>query len=179
MRITAGSLRGRQVKLPKVDGVRPTPAKVRQALFNILGDVTGWRVLDLFAGSGLMAMEAISRGAAQVVSIERNRRVCRHLQQVRKAWQLAERWQVMMGEVHGLLAQLAGAHFDLVFADPPYARGFAASIPARLDECGITCDVLVIEEAARAAPSWPPGWTAVTPRRYGDTCLYILHPEEA
>lgn len=176
MRITAGCFRGRELKLPPAAGVRPTPAKVRQALFNIVGDVRGWHVLDLFAGSGLVALEAISRGAAHVTSIERSRRVCRHLEHIRKTWQLSERWQVHLGEVHAALSHFAGRHFDLVFADPPYGQGYAASTPAWLDDAGMSCRILIVEESVRVQPRWPEGWMAQPPRRYGDTCLHVLRP---
>ncbi len=73
MRITAGAMRGRVITVPNVPGLRPTPSKVRQALFNILGSVDGFRILDLFAGSGIMALEALSRGAASATSIEQDR----------------------------------------------------------------------------------------------------------
>jgi len=179
MRITAGRLHGRELRLPPMPGVRPTPAKVRQALFNILGDISGWRLLDLFAGSGLMALEAVSRGAAQVISIERSRRVFRHLQQVRAAWQLDGCWRLHMGEVRAALPRFHGQTFDLVFADPPYDRGCAARIPAWLDAAGVGCRLLVIEESARARPQWPRNWEAQLPRRYGDTCLHLLRRRES
>lgn len=176
-RITAGSLRGRTLRVPDAADLRPTPAKVRQAMFNILGNIEGDRVLDLFSGSGLMALEALSRGASEVVSVERQRPVVQQLQKVREEWGLEECWRIMAGEVFSVLERLRGEQFDLIFADPPYAKGFAEKLPQRLSDAGIGCRRLVIEESARVSPIWPQGWTADPPRRYGDTSLHFLRPE--
>ncbi len=178
MRITAGSFRGRSIHIPNIAGLRPTPAKVRQALFNILGDVTGWSILDLFSGSGLMALESLSRGATRAVSIEQHHKAFELLQKVRHEWDLAERWQIMRGSLPALLGKLEGQCFDLVFADPPYERHVAEQLPSWLSRHAISCRHLVVEESARMRPRWPAGWTAVQSRRYGDTCLYFLVTEE-
>jgi 16S rRNA (guanine966-N2)-methyltransferase len=177
MRITAGSLRGRRLASPVQADVRPTPSKVREALFNILGDVDSWRVLDLFAGSGLMALEAISRGAA-ATSVEQHGANCRTMQAIRDDWRLNERWQIIAGHLPEALSVLDNQTFDLVFADPPYATGIAEQIPAWLDAHGIRSGRLVIEEAAHVTPRWPGGWTPGRSRRYGGTCLHFLAPED-
>ena len=179
MHITAGRFRGRNLPVPKQAGVRPTPSKVRQALFNILGNMEGASVLDLFSGSGLMALEALSRGAAAATSVEKNKRIFKHLQDIRCDWSAQHEWQLICGDVQAMLSRLAGQHFDLVFADPPYAKGISAHIPHWLDDAGISCAQLVIEESARVDPLWPSGWTQLQSRRYGDTCLYFLEPEAA
>jgi len=178
MRITAGSFRGRSIHIPGIAGLRPTPAKVRQALFNILGDVTGWSILDLFSGSGLMALESLSRGAEQAVSIEQHHKAFELLQKVRHEWGLLERWQIMRGSLPAMLGKLEGQHFDLVFADPPYEKQVAEQVPAWLSRQDISCRHLIVEESARMRPCWPAGWTAMQSRRYGDTCLYFLAMEE-
>jgi len=179
VRITAGRFRGRNLPVPKSPDVRPTPSKVRQALFNILGSVEDMCVLDLFSGSGLMALEALSRGAAMVISVEKSKRIFKHLQDVRCDWDIQDGWQLLCGDVQGILPHLAGQHFDLVFADPPYAQGISECIPRWLDDSRISCAQLVIEESGRVDPVWPSGWTEPQSRRYGDTCLYFLEPEAA
>jgi len=179
MRITAGRFRGRNLPVPKSPEVRPTPSMVRQALFNILGSIEGACVLDLFSGSGLMALEALSRGAVAATSVEKNKRIFKHLQDVRRDWEIRGEWQLLCGDVQGMLSRLAGRRFDLVFADPPYAQGISEHIPCWLDNSRISCAQLVIEESARIDPLWPPGWTQARSRRYGDTCLYFLEPEAA
>lgn len=179
MRITAGTLRGRRLPSPTHAAVRPTPSKVREALFNILGDIDGRRMLDLFAGSGLMALEAVSRGAA-AVSIEQAAVNCRAMQAVRADWGIGEdRWRIVAGSLPAALSALAGEAFDLVYADPPYRQGIAEKIPAWLDAHGIAAAQIVIEEAAGVQPAWPQGWTPAQSRRYGDTCLHFLAPEES
>lgn len=177
MRITAGSLRGRNIHVPDIAGLRPTPAKVRQALFNILGGIEGWQVLDLFAGSGLMALESISRGAETAISIEQHHKACDQLQKIRSEWQLEKSWRILPGDVLQSLSKLKDHRFDLIFADPPYEQGIAEQIPAWLEEHGISCRWLVVEEASRAEPIWPAGWTLMQSRRYGDTCLHFLTME--
>lgn len=178
MRITAGRFRGRKIPVPRVAGVRPTPSKARQALFNILGNIEGASVLDLFSGSGLMALEAISRGASTISSIDSSEHVIRHLQDMRERWEIGSCWQLLHGDVCAILERLGDQHFDLVFADPPYARGISEDIPRWLDQSRIFCTQLVIEESARVDPPlWPSGWTQQRLRRYGGVCLYFLARE--
>jgi len=174
MRITAGAMRGRVITVPNVPGLRPTPSKVRQALFNILGPVDGFRILDLFAGSGIMALEALSRGAASATSIEQDRRAVKALQQSRDTLNMSDQWLIQTGSVEQGLPRLAGKAFDLIFADPPYARGFTEVLPDLLTQSDIHCGQLVIEESARVKPEWPDGWICRQSRRYGDTCLHFL-----
>ncbi len=178
MRITAGRFRGRNIHVPDIAGLRPTPAKVRQALFNILGDVGGWSVLDLFSGSGMMALEALSRGAVSATSIEQHHRAFERLQRIRHDWRLQACWRILHGSLPAMLTKLDGQHFDLAFADPPYEQGIAEQVPGWLDTHGISCRHLIVEESARMQLRWPAGWTATQSRRYGDTCLYFLAMEE-
>ena len=174
MRVTAGSLRGRALNVPDAEGLRPTPAKVRQALFNILGPVEEMSLLDLFSGSGVMALEALSRGAASALSIEQNRNLTRNLSNIRTAWLLEGKWQIKTATVEKGLAMLSGQKFDLIFADPPYQQGFADRLPQWLDRYEIGCGQLVIEESARVNPLWPAGWQCEQSRRYGDSTLHFL-----
>lgn len=179
MRITAGLMRGRNIQVPDIPGLRPTPSRVREALFNILGEVGDFRVLDLFSGSGIMAMEALSRGASAAISIEGNRKACNSLKQARATLALEDAWQILSGKLPQVLDRLeTPARFDLIFADPPYEKGFAEKIPAWLTEHHIGCEYLVIEESARIDPLWPSGWREFKVRSYGDTTLHFLEPEE-
>jgi len=164
------------LNVPELPGLRPTPSKVRQALFNILGDVEGMSMLELFSGSGIMAVEALSRGAASVLSVERNPKAVQQLKGLRQIFGLNDRWQIMQAEVGKGLATLASRHFDLIFADPPYEQGFAERLPALLGRHEIACGMLVVEESARVEPAWPNGWQCRQSRRYGDSCLHFLEP---
>ena len=179
MRITAGEFRGRKLTVPDVAGVRPTPSRVREALFNILGSIEGFQLLDLFSGSGLMALEALSRGASSVISIEQNRRVCTHLRDLSEAWDLKSRWQVLQAELPVALARLKQKQFDMVFADPPYGKGYLEMVPQWLDANDIVCRRLVIEESSTVGAPTAPGWTHEQARRYGDTCLHFFNKGDA
>ncbi|WP_232726466.1 16S rRNA (guanine(966)-N(2))-methyltransferase RsmD [Mariprofundus ferrinatatus] len=167
-------MRGRILKVPDITGLRPTPSKVRQAMFNILGPVEDMSVLDLFSGSGVMALEALSRGAANALSIEKNRSLTQRLSAIRMAWGLESQWQIKTASVEKGLAALAGNSFDLIFADPPYQQGFCENIPTWLDSFEIGCAQLIIEESSRMQPVWPTGWQCAQSRRYGDTTLHFL-----
>lgn len=178
MRITAGTHRGRVLHVPDLAGLRPTPSRVREALFNVLGDINGWHMLDLFAGSGIMAIEALSRGAESAISIEQQHQACQLMQDCSHQLNL-NGWQIHKGALPSALSRIENSTFDLVFADPPYHQNLAEKIPLWLDEHGIQCQQLVIEEASRAKPVWPESWTLTRSRRYGDTTLHFLkndHP---
>jgi len=173
MRITAGTHRGRVLHVPDLPGLRPTPSRVREALFNILGDIDGWKVLDLFSGSGIMAIESLSRGAVSATSIEQHHKACHLMQDCRSQLEL-KNWDIIKGSLPAALNRVETGSFDLIFADPPYDQAIAEKIPAWLDEHGIRCRQLVIEESSRARPLWPEHWTLTRSRRYGDTCLHFL-----
>ena len=176
MRITGGELRGRVVRVPDLPDLRPTASKVRQALFNILGSVEGCAMLDLFAGSGIMALEALSRGAASVTSVESSRRAVRQLQQLRTTLGVETAWRIEQARVETWLKQHDGASFDLIFADPPYAAGYTDRLPALLGASHITAAQLIIEASAKTAPDWPPTWRCTQSRTYGDCVLHFLTP---
>jgi len=179
MRVTGGALRGRVLQAPPIVGLRPTPAKVREALFNILGDVHARSMLELYAGSGIVALEALSRGMAHVTSVEANRRAMRHLREIRKSWRLESCWRLMPGRVQEVMQTLAGMRVDLVFADPPYAQGLAERLPALLDRYAIEAHWYVVEESSRVQPVWPEGWQCLQARRYGDTTLHFLQRQRS
>jgi 16S rRNA (guanine966-N2)-methyltransferase len=124
VRIIGG--RWKRTPLPVLDrpGLRPTPARVRETLFNWLGhDLTGWRCVDAFAGTGALGLEAASRGAAEVVLIEQDAALVTRLNQLKARLQGAETVRVERGDALAGLRQRHGAGFDLVFLDPPFAEG--------------------------------------------------------
>ncbi len=124
VRIIGG--RWKRTPLPVLDrpGLRPTPARVRGTLFSWLGqDLTGWRCVDAFAGTGALGLEAASRGAAEVVLIEQDAALVTRLNQLKARLQGAETVRVERGDALAGLRQRHGAGFDLVFLDPPFAEG--------------------------------------------------------
>ena len=164
-------MRGRTMRVPDIDGLRPTPSRVREALFNILGDLQGASVLDLFAGSGVIGLEALSRGASSVLSIESNRTACQAMKVIEESWGI-EGWSVQSASLPKALP--AGQHFDFIFADPPYNTGLAAQIPAWLAKQGITYGDLVIEESSRSRLQWKQEILPVQARKYSETTLYFF-----
>ncbi|MDX8384617.1 MAG: 16S rRNA (guanine(966)-N(2))-methyltransferase RsmD, partial [Ghiorsea sp.] len=172
MRITAGSMRGRTIAVPNIQGLRPTSSRVREALFNILGDVQGDRVLDLFAGSGVMGIEALSRGASSLHSIESNRQACQAMQGLQQAWGMSE-WQITSALLPKALHHVDKS-FDLIFADPPYDQGLSVQIPAWLASHGIAYQRLIIEESSRAKLCWQEDFMPESHRKYGESTLYFF-----
>jgi 16S rRNA (guanine966-N2)-methyltransferase len=161
---------------------------VSQAVFNMLGDVAGLRVLDLFAGSGALGLECLSRGAASVLLVDQDRGACETIRRNLAKTRL-EGALVRQGDVFKLLTQFAreGLPFDLIFADPPYAHrpdevDLAAKLLAapELAELVAPGGSIVLESLARrgGAASWP-GWETVRDREYGSTRIVWLRRPEA
>jgi len=178
MRIVAGTLGGRRLKSPAGHRVRPTSDKVREALFSILGDrISGARVLDLYAGTGAVGLEALSRGAESVLFVEQSALVRRILKENVHSLGLEDRCAVRAGRVPGVLDSLAaaGAEFDMVFADPPYERGQVARLLSSEPLLKVTAaDALLIVEMRKSEAPDPGLWVEAQRRRYGDTCLWFL-----
>lgn len=194
MRLTGGMERGRRIRAPRGLGTRPTAAKVREALFNILGPPPGGAVLDLFAGTGALGIEALSRGAARAVFVERDRQALLALRDNLKELGLADRSVVVAADVKTGLRRLSAslspqAHeedrFSWVFLDPPYAmdkasglggvtEGITEGILAELTERNLlaACAVVIVEHDSRHRPPASVGALFLTDRReYGDTEL--------
>lgn len=168
MRITGGSLRGRRLPHAVPQGARPTSARVREALFNILGqDLGGQRVLDAFGGSGVLSFEAASRGA-DVVCIERNRRSADLIRTASEALQVAVR------VVTGSSPQAApDERFDLVLADPPYDADLQGLLPGLASR---VAGQLVLEHSRKVEAPALLGLELTRSRRYGDTVLSFYRP---
>jgi 16S rRNA (guanine966-N2)-methyltransferase len=175
VRIIAGKWRSRIVKFPAAAQLRPTPDRVRETLFNWLGQrLDGLACLDLFAGSGALGFEALSRGAARVVMVERDRAVAAALRESARELQAAE-IDIVEGEALAYLGR-AGEKFDVAFVDPPYASALAAQamdrLPARLRPGAR----VYVESAVPLALATP--WRALREDRAGAVryALYELDP---
>ncbi len=176
-RIVAGTAGGRRLKVPP-KGTRPTSERVREALFNALetaGELDGARVLDLYAGSGALGLEALSRGASDALFVESDRRAVEVLRGNVAALGLGG--TVRAGQVEAVVAAPAPASYDLVLADPPYAVDAAAlgSVLAALAAGGWLgrAALVVVERAARdGEPDWPPGFAPSRAKKYGDTAVF-------
>ena len=131
IRIIAGQYRGRRIAVPERDDLRPTPDRVRETLFNWLGQtLEGRRCLDLFAGSGALGFEAASRGASRVVMVEKDREVFAALSKTRELFG-AQQIDLVLADAFDYLGQ-AGEDFDVVFLDPPFRQNALPALLARL-----------------------------------------------
>jgi len=187
MRITGGTAARRILRVPKGLAVRPTPDLVKQAVFNSLSTrVVGARVLELFAGTGALSLECLSRGAASALCVERS---TRHAQILRLNFQQAgfgSALQVRVQDVFTALGQLAaaGEQFDLIMADPPYGeknRGHRSTSYAQqlLDDAELprllpTDGLLVLGHARRDELTLPPAWREKKRLRHGDSVMRFL-----
>jgi len=175
----AGSLRGRRLVAPSGPATRPTSDRVREATFNALASLDVVRdatVLDLFAGSGALGIEALSRGAAHCTFVEQARPAIAAVRQNLDALGLSEQATVVTMDVDRYVASAAAGRFDLALADPPYAYD---GWPALLD--AVPAAVLVAESDRAVEPGEPgetggpsAGWELVRSRRYGTTHVTIL-----
>ena len=177
MRITGGIYRGRILKVPEGIEVRPTQDRVREALFNILmHDIAEARFLDLFAGSGAVGLEALSRGASSATFVEQN---ARHISFIRSnAAMLKVVPEIVSADAYLYLSAFSGAPFDIAYADPPYAlgeeRGFAEMLKTLSDRNVVRPGGLFIAETtSRQNLTDVLGWDLCRDREYGKTRLLI------
>lgn len=178
VRIVAGVAGGRRLAVPP-RGTRPTSDRVREAVFSALQArraLDGARVLDLYAGSGALGLEALSRGAAHVRFVESDRRAAAVLRRNVEALKLSGA-QVSTATVAAVLRGDPGRPYDVVLADPPYALddGALSEVLATLagGDWLASGALIVLERAAKAVPpTWPPGVVPLTQREYGDTSVH-------
>ena len=182
VRIVAGSLRGRKLKFPDAPGLRPTPDRVRETLFNWLAPhIAGTRVLDLFAGSGALGFEAMSRGAARVMLVESNQAVATLLREAVIRFGLGNaRVESTDALAYLKRAMLPGGDgpFDLIFLDPPFASGLQRPALDRIVELGILAPggFCYLESPRRAAIApLPEGWTLHRSGTAGEVGYHLLH----
>lgn len=182
MRIIAGTLGGRRLRAPPGHDTRPTSDRVREALFNILAPPPpDAAVLDLFAGSGALGFEALSRGASRCVAVDASRAVTRILRENAAALGVGDATEVHCGDALRLLPRLCGP-FQWVFVDPPYASELAERALAALGRgelLGPGAVVVVEHDRRRAPPETVDRMVRTDRRRYGDTELsfYAAAPE--
>jgi 16S rRNA (guanine966-N2)-methyltransferase len=174
MRLTGGADRGRKLRAPRGNGTRPTASRVREAIFNILGPAPDAPVLDLYAGTGALGLEALSRGAPKVVFVERDQRALASLSRNLRELGLSDRAVIVGGKVQAALARLADGpdRFAWVFVDPPYASGEAQQTLEALAGSGVLAPgaVVMFEHDKRRVPPDSAGALYLCDRRfYGDT----------
>ena len=175
MRIVAGSRRGHRIFAPKGIVTRPTGDRVREAAFALIGPVEGAMVLDVFAGSGAMGLEALSRGATRCVFVECDRAACRVIEQNLEKLQLTGAVVLCQEAARAVREERARGHrYDLVLVDAPYeeweryAAPLGELLPELLDDGGLA----VVETASRVEPELP--LRLVTTRRYGSARITVF-----
>jgi 16S rRNA (guanine966-N2)-methyltransferase len=176
LRIIGGAWRGRRLRFPPQEEIRPTPDRVRETLFNWLGPrVPGAHCLDLFAGSGALGLEALSRGAAHVTFVERDAVAVRELRA-----RLAE-WQAVGGQVeHSDALRFLGNSprpFEIVFLDPPFASELLTQVSGALEEkhwLSANALIYVETDAASGLPRLPACWQVTRTKRAGAVGYHLL-----
>jgi 16S rRNA (guanine966-N2)-methyltransferase len=180
MRVIAGTAKGRRLRVPAGLHVRPSGARLRESAFGILehrGAISGARVLDLFAGTGALGIEALSRGADALVAVESDRSVAALLRDNVAHVGFAERTQIHAQPVLAVLERLpADAPFDLVLVDPPYREGLVAPALEVLAARGLLAPngFVLIEHARVEQVSWPAALTLELERPCGDSTITLL-----
>jgi 16S rRNA (guanine966-N2)-methyltransferase len=171
VRVIAGTARGRRLVAPEGSTTRPTPDRVREATFNALGSlgaVVDASVVDLFAGSGAMGIEALSRGAAHATFVDQDRSAVRAIEANLEVCGLADRATVVTADVERFLAGARGRRWDLAILDPPYAHGAHEWLDL-LDD--LPAELAVLESDRAVEP--PFGWAVLRSKRYGGTHVVI------
>jgi 16S rRNA (guanine966-N2)-methyltransferase len=178
LRVTGGILNGRKILIPAHGEARYTSSKVRAAIFNLIGDVAGCDILDLFAGSGSLSIEALSRGAARAVCVEKSARMTEMLRENLRSLALDKDCVVLRMDVIYALPALSrrGDTYDLIFMDPPYDKGYV-SVTLDLLKKQMVCrdDSLIVLEHSKREPLPDfvnPG--SVRSKLYGDTAVTLI-----
>ncbi len=177
MRIVGGRFRGRAIAAPKHEGLRPTADRVRESLFNILEHgvadfaLEGARVIDLFAGTGALGLEALSRGAAFCLFVEESPEARALIRDTIEALQLTGQTRLFRRDATDLGPAGTVAPFTLAFLDPPYGKGLGErALTALADGRWLVPGALaVVEERANATMALPPGFAEIDRRTWGDT----------
>ena len=175
LRIIGGTWRSRKVSFPDVEGLRPSPDRVRETLFNWLAPIiSGARCLDLFTGSGALGLEALSRGAGEVVFVDRDSRVISQLQTNLRLLK-AEGATVIAADALGYL-QRPAQPFDIVFLDPPFRQNLLTPCCTALEQGGwLTANAYVYLEAERnlGVPVVPANWELLRSKNAGDVGYHL------
>ena len=179
MRIIGGVYRSRQIAMPKGAETRPTQDSVRGAIFNILGDITGKAILDLFAGSGAFGLEALSRGASHATFVENNSRCLKTIEENVESLDIPDSgYEIVRGSVFDVLPRLEkdGSRYDIIFLDPPYHKALAKNCLLNIDYYDILAEFgLVVAEHFKkdSLETDLAALEILTERKYGDTVITI------
>lgn len=184
MRIIGGQARGRTIVAPAGAKTRPTQDYVRESLFNILRwDVPQARVLDLFAGTGALSLEAVSRGAQDAVLVDADRDACAAIRRNIESARMQEQCRLLQKDYRAAMEQLGreGRRFDLIFIDPPYKMENTGEMCAALYDGGLLAEafLIVVEHRRGCAPLLDARFEAFDQRNYGDTQVTFVRRVKA
>jgi len=172
MRIIAGEFKGRRLAAPTWTGLRPTSDKLRETIFNILAPrIAGALVVDGFAGTGAIGLEALSRGAAHVLFIERDRRAAALIARNSAACGVEGRYTIECGDVATVLRRGSDAAFDLILLDPPYDQAEVGDVLRVAADRVKTGGLVMLERATRREPDVPPTLVRTRDVKSGDSTL--------
>jgi len=177
VRIIAGSAKGTRLEVARGAELRPTGDRQRETLFNVISDrIEGASVLDLFAGSGALGLEALSRGADACVFVERDRRTARTIRSNLERCRLQERGQVLAADWRAGLRRLSGdgTRFDLLLVDPPWASAETDEWLAALEAVAADGALLCLERQRGLVPATTEGWTLRRTLQVGDTAFHLF-----
>jgi 16S rRNA (guanine966-N2)-methyltransferase len=183
VRIIAGEFRGRRLISPRGRSIRPTADRVREAIFNIISmHLAGARVLDLYAGTGALGLEALSRGAAAAVFVDQNAAAVRLIHENVRLCGVQDRTRVIHQPISQALKILAARRggtqlFDVVFLDPPYGKGLIQAVLIELAQLGIAapeCLIIAEHHESEGLPMTGGGWLKFRERQYGETVVSLL-----
>ena len=175
MRIVAGEFRGRKLHTPKGAQIRPTTDRVREAIFSIIAShLPDATVLDLFAGTGALGLEALSRGADRAVFVDRSPDAVRLIRANVELCRATQRAEIVQGPVAQVVQRLAhqGETFHLIFMDPPYGKGYIEETLLQLDKIAYAQGLVVAEHHVKdLLPQRLGTWIRTRERRYGDSAI--------
>lgn len=176
MKITGGTFRGRQIQVANRSDLRPSQGRVREAIFNILNDVSGKLVLDLFAGTGILGIEALSRGAEYADFVEKDPRGCKELNETIRAFELDDRVDIYCDRAEAVLSQSRTQTYDLIFLDPPYKHTIQALLDGLNNALAMDGQLVYLhgthpESQITAEVYAQHGLNLIDKRKYGDTLV--------
>ncbi|MDD4357242.1 MAG: 16S rRNA (guanine(966)-N(2))-methyltransferase RsmD [Smithellaceae bacterium] len=178
MRISGGEVKGRTLKFPSRSTQRPTTDFLRETLFNVLGSLADQVFLDLYAGSGSVGLEAASRKAKKVVFVEKNRELIGTIRENVSWCGYADRCLIIHADIQTALRDLyrKKSGFDVIFADPPYNRGFIGETLRLLTEYPVYGEngFIVLQHSRKEQPPLSTEWFITDQRKYGDNLLTLL-----
>lgn len=173
MRIIAGSAKGHTIKAPKGLDTRPTLDRVRESVFNVLSHrgIAGTTVLDLFSGTGAVAIEALSRGAAHAVAVDM--RTASFIKENAIHCKVLDRIEILPSTMERAFTRLSGKQFNYIFADPPYEKGWIQKTIDLVDQHNMLAPegVLLLERHNRESVTLPVGWNIIKEQKFGYTIV--------